>query len=149
MIERGRLSLHVILLLGLLLIGFEWITRELARPWIVGGRSMEPTLLAGDRVVVDLWTYRQRPPAVGELVLFRGPGVEATPLIKRVAAARDGRRPRANLWPGSEALDRPGIWVLGDNPAVSRDSRAFGSVPQDRLVGRVVLRYWRRSAGER
>ena len=30
---------------------------------------MEPTLVPGDRVLVDLWTYRQRPPEPGEIVL--------------------------------------------------------------------------------
>jgi phage repressor protein C with HTH and peptisase S24 domain len=35
-----------------------------------------------------------------------------------------------------------GWWVEGDNPAASTDSRTFGPVASDAVVGRVVLRYW-------
>ena len=34
------------------------------------------------------------------------------------------------------------IWVLGDNPSYSADSRQLGGVPQERVLGRVALVYW-------
>ena len=34
------------------------------------------------------------------------------------------------------------LWVLGDNPRASADSRQIGAIPMDRIVGRVALIYW-------
>ena len=51
-------------LLASSLLAFEF----LARPWVVVGVSMEPTLRAGDRIIVDLWTYGHRlPRPIGRL----------------------------------------------------------------------------------
>ena len=44
---------------------------------------------------------------------------------------------RREWWTGPDEY-----FVLGDNPADSRDSRAFGPVPQERIIGRVWLRVW-------
>jgi signal peptidase I len=45
---------------------------------------------------------------------------------------------------GAAAVTVPAgqYFVLGDNPAASRDSRAFGFVPRSRIVGRVSIRVW-------
>jgi len=122
----ARLLGHGIVLVGLLLAGLWLAGGWLVVPWVVAGRSMEPALLHGDRVLVDLWTYRHRPPRIGELVLFEGP--EGEIMVKRLAPSP----PHAG----------PGYWLLGDNSGSSRDSRRFGPVPAGRLRGRVVLRYW-------
>jgi nickel-type superoxide dismutase maturation protease len=100
-------------------------TAYLARPWVISGSSMEPELAPGDRVIVDLWSYRHRAPRVGEVALVLGPSPSDPPLVKRVAATPAGE-----------------LWLLGDNEAESLDSRAFGSVPRRRARGRVVIRYW-------
>ena len=139
----ARLARRIALLLALLLGGF-WITTErLARPWVVHGDSMAPALRDGDRVVVDLWTYRQRRPHPGEIVLFRGPRSVPNVLVKRVAAPAAGRRdrPHPRAWPGS-TVGGAGLWLLGDNRGSSEDSRSFGAVPRDRVLGRVAFRYW-------
>jgi nickel-type superoxide dismutase maturation protease len=96
-----------------------------AAPWVVAGRSMEPALFPGDRVLVDTWTYRHRPPRVGEVALLLGPS--GVPMVKRVASPPN-------------SLDE--IWVLGDNGDHSIDSRRFGAIPADRFRGRVVYRFW-------
>lgn len=139
-----RSALQIVGLLALLLGGFHLCSEQLARPWVVAGRSMSPALGPGDRVVVDLWTYRHREPRPGEVVLFRGPPPRRTALVKRVAEPRQrgAFRVSAEVWGAETAPGRAGVWVLGDNRRSSEDSRRFGAVPRDAIVGRVVWCYW-------
>lgn len=134
----ARLLGHGVVWITLLTIGF-WIAGAwLVLPWIVAGRSMEPALCHGDRVLVDLWTYRQRAPRIGELVLFEGPDGEM--MVKRFALLPSHARLLPGHWGPTETVDA--YWLLGDNPGSSRDSRGFGLVPAKRIRGRVILRYW-------
>ncbi len=48
--------------------------------------SMEPTIHAGERLVVDTSAYASRPPHAGDVVVFRAPFDETTLFVKRVAA---------------------------------------------------------------
>ena len=137
-------ALTVVLVLALAAVGFQLATTELLLPWVVAGSSMEPALANGDRIIVDLWTYQQRPPRPGEVVLFRGPGPSEPVLIKRCAAPPEpfrGARPAPGLWPGRAEV-AGSFWAVGDNPEESLDSRTFGPIPERRLLGRVVWRYW-------
>ncbi|MGY1617508.1 S26 family signal peptidase [Geodermatophilus sp. SYSU D00691] len=99
-------------------LGTSWV---LAR---VSGPSMSPTVRHGDRLLVR----RLRPGAAvapGTVVLARFPARPELLVVKRAL------RPE----PGG------GCWVVGDNPLVTDDSRAYGvAVP----VGRVVARLWPR-----
>ena len=131
----ARLLVPSLVMLALLLAGFELITELTVMPWVVAGRSMEPALSAGDRVLVDRWTYRHRPPRVGEVVLVLGSS--DVPLVKRVAAP-PGSQGAAPLG----ARSQPALWVVGDNRSDSVDSRHFGPLPRERFGGRVVYRYW-------
>ncbi|HEV2361723.1 MAG TPA: nickel-type superoxide dismutase maturation protease [Acidimicrobiales bacterium] len=87
----------------------------------VSGPSMIPTLSHGDRLIVV------RPPGVvrpGDLVALRDPEDDRRLLVKRVTSRR-----------------REGLVVHGDNPGASRDSRDFGTVPHDAVIGRALYRY--------
>ena len=103
--------------------------KRLARSWsarvaIVGG-SMAPTLLHGDWLLADPAAYRDRPPAVGELILVPDPREPRRLLVKRVAGVDpDGR-----------------LRVAGDDPASSTDSREFGSLDRLTVLGRPWFRY--------
>ena len=81
---------------------------------------MEPTLRPGDEVLVD-----RRPARPGDVVLIRHPFRSDVELVKRVLR-----------------LEAQGCFVVGDNPDPhqSTDSRSFGAVPLERLLGRVVWR---------
>ncbi|MDQ3811796.1 MAG: nickel-type superoxide dismutase maturation protease [Chloroflexota bacterium] len=89
--------------------------------FVVADGSMQPALQPGDRVLVSRWTR----PRIGHIVVLRDPHTPWRFLIKRVASRTDDGR----------------LVVVGDNPTASRDSRAFGAVPLELVVGRAVYRY--------
>lgn len=91
---------------------------------IVEGRSMVPTLQPGDRLLVESWTYRQRPPRPGEVVL-----------------AADPRRPRRELAKRVAAVGAGSLTLVGDG-ARSTDSRTFGAIPLEKVKWRALARYW-------
>ena len=100
----------------------RWRSRRFA----VVDDSMRPTLLPGDRVLVDPRAFRHRPPRVGEVVVLRDPQDPHRRLVKRVATWDEGT--------GT-------LSVRGDDPARSRDSRSFGAVSYRSVVGLVWFRY--------
>ena len=132
-----------------------------AEPMRVTSASMHPTLAEGDHIVIDKLTVRWRPPARGELVVFRDP--EGRDLaVKRVVALggqtvalEDGVLQIDGIPQPEPELDHRGVdsvyfgpvtvpvgsvFVMGDNRGESIDSRAYGAIPVDDLVGRVTLR---------
>lgn len=103
----------------------------LGRRWLdvveVRGGSMAPSLLAGDRLLVESRSYQGRPPRRGEVVLAADPREPERELIKRVASIDDA---------ASSAELR------GDAPEASTDSREFGAIPLSAIRWRAVFRYW-------
>jgi signal peptidase I len=141
-----------------LLMGF---TVQLAR---VEGQSMAPTLANHDRLVVDRLTYRIGNPTPGDIVMFHVPVAPTRLFVKRIIAeAGDvvlirGGRVSVN---GRDLDDRyvpadfrshedwgpytvPSDYyvVMGDHRNRSSDSRHWGPVPRDAIVGRVQARWW-------
>nr|WP_281401045.1 S26 family signal peptidase [Amycolatopsis umgeniensis] len=107
----------------------------------VYGVSMEPTYVAGDRLLVR--RSRLARVRAGQIVVVQGgppkPGdPTAGRLVKRaVAVPGDPVPPHI---PVADPVVPPGnLLVLGDNPARSNDSRRLGYIPADALIG-VVLR---------
>lgn len=88
----------------------------------VRGRSMAPTLLPGDRLLLARLV---RPPRTGEVVVAPDPRDTERELVKRVAQ-----------------VDEFGVTLRGDNPALSTDARTFGTLPTDGVRWRAVWRYW-------
>jgi len=88
---------------------------------------MRPTLLPGDRLLVDRRAYRDRPPRVGELVVLVDPEDLNRWLVKRVS--------RVDPAGGS-------VEVRGDAAEMARDSRRFGPVPARSVIGRVYRCYF-------
>lgn len=120
---------------------------RLAGPWRVevADRSMRPTIEPGDWLLVDPTTVRW--PRRGSIVVFREPG-SGVLAIKRVAArpgdwiAFAGGRLQIGAdeaWLRSDAPDAD-LEAAGFGPAV--DSRRYGPVPVEALVGRAWFRYW-------
>ncbi|MBM4457030.1 MAG: signal peptidase I [Chloroflexi bacterium] len=134
----------------------------LAQATRVYGQSMEPNLHSEQRLVVEKLTYRFHGPRRGDVVVLRDPGGGSELLIKRViglpgewVGIADGRvyvdgvlleEPYLNqitLGSGRSWVTPPlHVFVMGDNRGASRDSRVFGPVSLDHIVGRVLVRYW-------
>lgn len=79
--------------------------------------------MEGDELLVHPRAYRRRRPVVGDVVLIQHPLRSDLRAVKRVAELRAG-----------------GLWLLGDNPSASTDSRSYGVVPESKLLGRVECR---------
>ena len=88
----------------------------------VRGRSMAPTLLPGDRLLVARLHRKAR---AGDVVLAPDPRDGRRELVKRVASADD----RA-------------LRLRGDNPAASTDARTFGAVAPASVRWHAIGRYW-------
>jgi signal peptidase I len=117
--------------------------------------SMEPALRARDWILVDTWAYRHRLPERGDILTFFLPEAPAAPMAKR-CAAREGDlveiRGGRFLLNGSDREAAPGpdvgpllvpegcVYCLGDNRAVSYDSRTWGPLPASAITGRVLFR---------
>ena len=144
--------------------------------------SMRPTLMEGDRILVNKVVYgiripltRLRLPAIhaparGDLVVFQSPEDRHRDFIKRLVAVggdeveiRDLR-----LWVNGRPLVDPPVFreavyynrgpfgefgrpiqvpqghffFLGDNSASSRDSRYWGFLPEEKVIGKAFLIYW-------
>ncbi|MHB1139741.1 MAG: signal peptidase I [Microthrixaceae bacterium] len=136
----------------------------------IPSESMVPTLEIGDRVLVNKLSYDAHDLNRGDVIVFdRPPGLPAGPddpteLIKRViglpgetVVARDGaiyvddrrlEEPYLASPGGTYGLDEPftvpegQVWVMGDNRAHSEDSRSFGPIDADTIVGRAFMIMW-------
>jgi signal peptidase I len=129
----------------------------------VEGQSMEPNLHTNQRLVVEKVSYRFRGPERFDIVVLRLPSQGDELLIKRVVGLpgetveiQDGHVSvdgRVLEEPFAVGETRPGrqasvvvpplhVFVLGDNRNHSNDSRSFGPVPIENIVGRAWLSYW-------
>jgi len=87
---------------------------------------MEPTLSAGDRLLVS----HRRPVSEGDLVVARFP--DGTVVVKRA----EGRR--------TTAAGAPAWWLTSDNPHEGVDSRHRGPVAESEVIAVTVARIWPR-----
>lgn len=140
----------------------------LFQPFIVMGASMEPNFQHGDYLIVDQISYRFREPKRGEVIVFNSPQGIGHRYIKRVIGLpgetveiRDGQVIIFNeqgkkilnesnfllfniQTPGNikDVLTKNEFFVLGDNRIGSSDSRQFGSLKREDIIGRVFFRAW-------
>lgn len=109
-----------------------WLMRRRSRLRVVG-RSMWPVLQPGDEVFVEPFTGSNRgdrSPKVGDIVTLWHPTQPGLKIVKRIAQI--DRR-------DDQTRDR--YFVRGDNPDESTDSRQFGWIDADQILGKVVCRF--------
>jgi signal peptidase I len=137
------------------------IVRAAVHIYSIPSASMVPTLEVGDRIVVT--RYVGSDPERGHVIVFQSPGDDRELLVKRVVGvpgdlidARLGRlrigehtfpepyvlRQAATGAIESQIIPSNCYYVLGDNRDESLDSRSWGVVPRDRIVGRARLVLW-------
>lgn len=161
--KKSPLREWVEALLGsVLLAGFIMIF--IAQSFSVQGASMMPTLVNGQRLLVDKISYRFTDPSRGEIVVFKSPANPREEFIKRVIAVPGDRVSVANgkVFLNGQQIDEDYIsaparygfplqvvpddhyFVLGDNRNNSMDSRdrRIGFIPREAIVGRGIVSYW-------
>lgn len=139
----------------------------LFKPFYVKGQSMESTFFENEYLIIDELSYRFREPIRGEVVVFRSPTNPEDFYLKRIIALPNERVKIEDFkviiynseYPqgvvlkedyldleaqtfGSRTWDVGSgqFFVLGDNRTASFDSRRFGLINQDEIVGRTFFR---------
>ena len=139
----------------------------IAQPFIVSGASMQPTFATGDYLIIDQISYDFNDPHRNDVVVFRYPNDPSKFFIKRVIGLPgetvklsassttiineehpDGfvldesylQKDEHNQEALTRELDNDEYFVMGDNRDSSSDSRSWGPLPQDYLIGRAYLR---------
>ncbi len=142
----------------------------IAQPHKVSGSSMFPNFKDGDLIITDKVTYKFNEPQRGDIVVFKSPQDQNTDFIKRIIGLpgdnvkiqnyhvylNDKLLTEPYLQPtvitepkppfteeGKDITVPPGKYlVFGDNRQHSSDSREWGYITKDEIIGRVLLRYW-------
>lgn len=155
---------YTILAIGLAL----FIRFFIAAPYVVQGASMEPTFHDWHYLIIDRITYDISEPVRGDVIVFNLPTGGNRSLIKRVIGLPgetvivEGSRVRIvnDEHPQGFILDEPYLdpknviatpslrftlagdqfFVLGDNRRVSADSRVWGALPREDIIGKVFIR---------
>lgn len=128
---------------------------------------MEPNFDNGDYLIIDELSYRFREPERGEVVVFKYPNNPSQRYIKRIIGlpgetivVKDGKvitvkdkkeevLDESNYLAGiftsgtsQLSLGPSQFFVLGDNRPASSDSRSWGALPKEDIIGRVLIRVW-------
>lgn len=136
------------------------------QPFLVSGSSMEPTFENGNYLLVDELAYRFREPERGEVVVFKDPINGSSFYIKRIIGLPGERvvinNGEVSVYKGDELkrleegyvlnvdqredyekkLGEDEYFVMGDNRGFSFDSRNWGPLDENKLVGSVRFRLW-------
>ncbi|MGB4076652.1 MAG: signal peptidase I [Minisyncoccia bacterium] len=136
-----------------------------AQPFIVEGESMVPTFSDSDYLIIDEFTYRLEDPKRGDVIVFRYPGNPSIFYIKRIIGL-PGETVRIKegvveitgadsqvislsepyvinedaTYAPETTLGKEHYFVMGDNRPRSSDSRVWGPLPREDIMGRALLR---------
>jgi signal peptidase I len=152
-----REILETVLLTGVLFLIINTVTGRSQ----VNGSSMEPTLHNGQYLIITRITYWIRAPERGDIIVFHPPNNLGEDYIKRIVGLPGERVEirQGKVWADGVALDEPYVsrassdsksWTLGDgeylvfgdNRNDSSDSRNWGPLEEESIVGKAWLSYW-------
>ena len=141
----------------------------LVQPFYVKGASMEPNFFDHEYLIIDEISYRLREPVRGDIMIFRYPADPKQFFIKRLIGLPgetveiiegqikiyNSENPNGFVLSEDKYLEQPftatartvtlkdnEYYVLGDNRVASLDSRYFGPITGDMVIGRVWVRGW-------
>lgn len=141
----------------------------LFQPHQVKGASMEPNFHDGEYILTDKISYRLHPPKRGEVIIFKAPKNPELDYIKRIIGLPgekikiengsfyiNGQKLDERYIPQNirisgglylpigkeEKIPENSYFVSGDNRSHSSDSREWGSIHENAIIGRAFLRYW-------
>ncbi len=140
-------------------------TLSTSQTYTVRGERMMPSFGPGELLLVSGGAYARSAPAGGDVVVVRDPRDAGNELLKRVVGAPGdevglsdgllylngehvyepylgGLPSSPGLVQGSWRLGDAEFFVLGDRRTRSTDSRDFGPVPRELIVGRAWCRIW-------
>ncbi len=133
------------------------------KPFYVKGASMEPTFFDHEYLVIDEISYRFKEPVRGDIIVFRYPRDPKQYFIKRIIGlpGETVQVTGSNVYINGEQVEEPYLdegtttvgemvvtlqpdeyFVLGDNRSFSLDSRSFGPLPRQYIVGKTWIRGW-------
>lgn len=137
----------------------------IAQPFIVDGASMDPTFKTGQYLIVDEISYRFTEPERGEVIVFKYPKDPSRDFIKRIiglpgevitinegsitVTRRNGTKERlsepyvkyAKADNMTFTLGDDEYFVMGDNRVGSADSRLWGALPRENIIGRPIIQF--------
>lgn len=157
-------SFVIAVILALLIRGF------VVQAFKIPSGSMRPTLIEGDRILVNKFIYHFKKPERGDVIVFKFPNNIKKDFIKRLIASggESVEIAEGNIIINGKVITEPPIfkeryyynrgsygekgqrieipegyfYVLGDNSSSSRDSRYWGFVPRKNLIGKAFVIYW-------
>lgn len=158
-----------LVLIAIALILALFIRTFIAEPRYIPSESMYPTLYEGDRLVVEKVSYRFQQPKTGDIVVFQPPAElqkrgydKDQAFIKRIIglpgeilSVSNGKvylngkplqedyiaEPPSQPFPPVKVPENQ-FFVMGDNRNNSNDSRYWGFLPKENIIGRAVFRFW-------
>jgi signal peptidase I len=160
-LKRSHLAREIVETIALTLIIFVVIHFAI-QSYRVQGISMQPGLQDSEYVLVNKIAYIFHPPERGDIIVFHYPLDTTKDFIKRViglpgdTVSYDSN----SVWVDGVKLNEPYVsqeanfqgatwkvppgnyFVMGDNRPQSDDSRTWGYVPQNDIVGKAVMVYW-------
>ncbi len=149
--------LETLVLSVVLFVGINAISARIR----VDGDSMVPTLANGEYIIISRLSYRFGTPQRGDIIVFHPPLSPQEEYIKRIIGlpGDEVRIEQGQIYINGQHLSESyihqqwvsnGSWrvpagqvfVLGDNRNNSQDSRSWGTVSMDAVVGKAILVYW-------
>lgn len=138
-----------------------------AQPFIVSGQSMEPNFENGEYLIIDEFSYHFKEPQRGEVIVFRYPSDPSKFFIKRIIGLPNEKVEIKNgqiyiynqqflegmllneSYLKSQTYDNLAVvlnknqyFVMGDNRPNSSDSRIWGPLQENLIIGRAWIRLW-------